>query len=106
MARLRGCLGLLSVLVATLFETTIARLINTTIYDTNFGHVTYEPEKDICTQWITSWVFWRTCEYWAQPWKSEIFHDHGRFTTVHRSLNNQLPSVAIKFEGMPRDSFV
>jgi hypothetical protein len=99
MTRLKGRLGLLSVLVATLIETAVTRLINTTIYDTSFGHVTYEPKKDICTQWKSSGVLLRTCEQWAQPWKSEVYSNHGRFTTVHRSLNHQLPSVAIQFEG-------
>jgi hypothetical protein len=93
------------VLVATLFQTIVARLINTTIYDNNLGHVTYEP-KDFCTQWITSWVFWKTCEVWAQPWKSEVYKGEGRFITVHRSLEHRLPFVAIEFEGIPLDIFV
>jgi hypothetical protein len=99
MTRLKGRLGLLLVLVATLFQTIVGRLINTTIYDTSLGHVTYEPKEDFCAQWMDK-VDWRTCEVWAQPWKSEVYKSHGRFATMHSGLNHPLPSVAIQFEGI------
>jgi hypothetical protein len=99
MTRLKRRIGLLVVLVAALSQTTVGRLINTTIYDTNLGHVTYEPKDDFCVRWVNSWVFWKTCEVWAQPWMSEVYKGAGRFATVHNSLNHQLPSVAIQFEG-------
>jgi hypothetical protein len=99
MTRLKGRLALPIVLVATLLQTIVARLINTTIYDTNLGHVTYEPKEDFCARWKNPWGFWRTCEVWAQPWRSEVYRGEGRFATVHSSLNHELPSVAIQFEG-------
>ncbi|KAG8748338.1 hypothetical protein FRC10_005885 [Ceratobasidium sp. 414] len=99
MARLKRSIGIFLVIAATLFETTAARLINTTIYDTNLGHVTYEPKDDFCVRWMSSWTFQRTCEVWAQPWRPDVYFSKGRFVTMHRSLNHQLPSVTVEFEG-------
>ncbi|QRV88972.1 hypothetical protein RhiJN_16990 [Ceratobasidium sp. AG-Ba] len=75
------------------------RLINTTIFDTNPAHITYEPREDFCVRWMSHWWSGKSCEMWAQPWTSEVYYDHGRFTGVHRSLNHQLVSMNIEFEG-------
>ncbi|CAE7223774.1 unnamed protein product [Rhizoctonia solani] len=75
-----------------------ARRINNTIYDTNTAHVTYEPREDFCAKW-NDHVFWRTCEIWAKPWRPEIYHDQGKVATFHRSLDHELSSVIIEFEG-------
>ncbi|KAG8682801.1 hypothetical protein FRC08_014716 [Ceratobasidium sp. 394] len=100
MARLKGRIVVFLLAATTLFEAAAARLINTTIYDTNLGHVAYEPKNDFCTEWRSSWVFWKTCAAWAQPWKSTTYHSQGRFETMHSSLNHQLPSVTVEFEGL------
>ncbi|KAG9088251.1 hypothetical protein FRC06_002156, partial [Ceratobasidium sp. 370] len=100
MARLKVLFGTVLLVAATLFEAATARLINTTIYDTNLGHVTYEPKDDFCTQWRSSWVFWKTCAVWARPWKSTTYHSRGQFATMHSSLNHQLPSITVEFEGL------
>ncbi|KAG8684769.1 hypothetical protein FRC08_013501, partial [Ceratobasidium sp. 394] len=100
MARLRASLGMFLLPLPVLFNiVTAAYLINTTIYDTDPDHVTYEPKGDFCTRW-ESWLWWETCGNWVQPWKSEVYKSQERGSaSVHRSLNHKLPSVTINFEG-------
>lgn len=86
-------------LLATVACCVVGRGINTTIYDTSLGHVSYGPKDDFCIRWKSSWLFWNVCEVWARPWKSETYHSDGRLSTLHRSLNHQLASVSVEFEG-------
>ncbi|QRV74201.1 hypothetical protein RhiJN_02215 [Ceratobasidium sp. AG-Ba] len=79
-------------------ELTLGRLINTTIYDTNLGHVSYEPQGSFCAWW-DNYLFWRSCGFWVQAWKSELYLNGGQTKSVHRSLNHRRASVAVEFEG-------
>ncbi|CAE6407176.1 unnamed protein product [Rhizoctonia solani] len=85
-------------LVLLLSNSVIAGRINHTIYDTNTAHITYGPKEDFCTEW-NDHVFWRKCEVWAKPWRSEIYHDQHQVATFHRSLDHPLSSMIVEFEG-------
>jgi hypothetical protein len=99
MSRLKGCLVHIVVLIVALLHSAAGRRINATIYDTNLAHVTYAPKDDFCVSWTKSWVFRATCNVWARPWKSEVYHSHRKVASLHRSLNHQLASVTIEFKG-------
>lgn len=99
MSRLKGWLASSVIVLATLLHSTAGRRINATIYDTNLAHVTYAPKDDFCIRWMNSWAFWGKCEVWARPWKSDVYRTQGTLATVHRSLDHQLASVTINFQG-------
>ncbi|CAE6436269.1 unnamed protein product [Rhizoctonia solani] len=97
MPRLKGLL--VGFLTVTLLSTGVAaRRVNNTIYDTNNAHITYEPKEDFCAKWDDK-IFWKNCETWAQPWRSEVYHNQGRVATFHQSLDHELSSMIIDFEG-------
>ncbi|CAE6464226.1 unnamed protein product [Rhizoctonia solani] len=97
MRRPKKQLGYLS-LAILLSNGVTARRINNTIYDTNPTHITYEPREDFCAKW-NEHVFWRTCELWAKPWRHETYRSQGKVATYHRSLDHELSSMIIEFEG-------
>jgi hypothetical protein len=100
MSRLKNLIP--GILAAALLSTDVAaRRVNNTIYDTNTAHVAYEPKEDFCTKWNDN-VFWRTCETWANPWRSEVYHSQDRVATFHRSLDHELSSMIINFKGRVR----
>ncbi|KAF8605928.1 hypothetical protein BDV93DRAFT_521271 [Ceratobasidium sp. AG-I] len=86
-------------LLATVSCCVVGRVVNTTIYDTSIDHVSYGPKEDFCIRWKNSWYSWNVCEVWARPWKSETYRSDGRLFTLHRSLDHQLASVSVEFEG-------
>ncbi|CAE6352687.1 unnamed protein product [Rhizoctonia solani] len=91
--------NMLGILTASLLWTNVAaRRVNNTIYDTNTAHVAYEPKENFCTKWNDN-VFWRTCETWANPWRSEVYHSQDRVATFHQSLDHELSSMIINFKG-------
>ncbi|CAE7211228.1 unnamed protein product [Rhizoctonia solani] len=75
------------------------RRINTTIYDTDIAHITYSPDNDFCIRWESSWWNWNKCAVWAKPWQYEVYRSEGKHFTIHRSLDHQLASMTIEFEG-------
>ncbi|CAE6457017.1 unnamed protein product [Rhizoctonia solani] len=97
MKRLKEIFGYLF-LAALLSNGVAAWRINNTIYDTNTAHITYEPKEDFCAKW-NEHVFWRTCEIWAKPWRPEAYHNQGKVATFRRSLDHELSSMIIEFEG-------
>ncbi|KAH7333817.1 hypothetical protein B0J17DRAFT_115481 [Rhizoctonia solani] len=97
MRRPKKQLGYLSLAILLLNEVT-ARRINNTIYDTNTARITYEPKEEFCAKWSER-VFWRTCKLWAKPWRHEIYRSQGKVATYHRSLDHELSSMIIEFEG-------
>ncbi|KAF8674695.1 hypothetical protein RHS04_07044 [Rhizoctonia solani] len=90
---------ILSLLIVSLASTgVVARRVNNTIYDTHPTRITYEPNEDFCAKWNDK-VLWKTCETWAQSWRSEVYHSQGRVATFHQSLDHELSSMIIDFEG-------
>lgn len=84
--------------LVTLLHDTTARRINATIYDTDLAHITYAPKEDFCVQWQNR-VFWQTCAAWAKPWMSEVYRKRGKLASFRRSLDHELPSVTVEFQG-------
>ncbi|QRW03149.1 alpha/beta hydrolase family protein [Ceratobasidium sp. AG-Ba] len=99
MVRLNKCLSGAMLLLSMNPQAAFARLINTTIFDTNSAYITYEPREDFCARWTNGWWSSKSCEIWAQPWSSEVYYNNGRLTGVHRSLSHQLASMSIEFNG-------
>ncbi|CAE6413145.1 unnamed protein product [Rhizoctonia solani] len=85
--------------IATWIDGVVAYSINTTIHDTNSAHVTYSDVSLKCNRWVNNWVFWKACESWIKPWTSGVYHSWGKKTSYHSSLNHQLASVTIEFQG-------
>lgn len=98
MARPKRAIGLLVLLVATLLCSVSGYSVNTTVYDTDLEHVSYGPTDNFCASWM-NWIFWHSCWTWAQPWNAAVIHNGRQFTTVHRSLNHQLPTLTVQFRG-------
>lgn len=99
---MRGPKGLFQAVLAIFATVSLCvsgRAINTTIYDTSLGHVSYGPKEDFCIRWKNSWYSRNQCDLWARPWESETYSNNGRLSTLHRSLNHRLASVSIQFEG-------
>ncbi|KAG8733378.1 hypothetical protein FRC11_006723, partial [Ceratobasidium sp. 423] len=86
-------------MIATWAEAIAGHRINTTIHDTNSAHVTYSDTGVRCNRWVNSWLFWQVCDSWLKPWTSGVYHLQGKLATFHSSLNHQLSSVTIEFQG-------
>ncbi|EUC59799.1 hypothetical protein RSOL_323570 [Rhizoctonia solani AG-3 Rhs1AP] len=91
---------LLGILITTTWiHNTIAYKVNTTLYDTNSGHITYSNVPIKCNRWTISWLSQPVCESWLNPWTSGVYHSQDKIATFHSSLNHQLASVTIEFQG-------
>ncbi|CAE7053246.1 unnamed protein product [Rhizoctonia solani] len=91
---------LLGILItATWIQTTIAYKLNATIHDTDLGHITYSDASIKCNRWLTGWLSQSVCESWLKPWTSGVYRSGGKIATFHSSLNHQLASVTIEFQG-------
>ncbi|EUC59801.1 transmembrane protein, putative [Rhizoctonia solani AG-3 Rhs1AP] len=86
-------------MVATWIRNIMAYKFNTTIHDNDLSHVIYSDTSVKCNRWVRSWLLWKTCDSWAKPWTSGVYHSQGEKVTFHSSLNHRLASVTIKFEG-------
>ncbi|CAE6428898.1 unnamed protein product [Rhizoctonia solani] len=86
-------------MIATWIWGTAGYRINTTIHDTNLAHVTYSDVSIECDRWVNSWLFWKVCDSWLKPWTPDVYHSQGKIVTFHSSLNHELASVTIDFQG-------
>ncbi|ELU43664.1 hypothetical protein AG1IA_02306 [Rhizoctonia solani AG-1 IA] len=86
-------------IVATWVEVALAYSINATIYDTNTAHVTYSDTPIACKRWVNSWLFWKVCDSWVEPWAPSTYHLQGKVSTLHSSLNHQTASLSVDFKG-------
>ncbi|KAB5587876.1 hypothetical protein CTheo_8681 [Ceratobasidium theobromae] len=98
LAGLRGKIGVHTGAYRSVCDPIICSGINATIYDTDLAHITYAPEEDFCVQWQNR-VFWQTCAAWAKPWMSEVYRKRGKLASFRRSLDHELPSVTVEFQG-------
>ncbi|KAF8757708.1 hypothetical protein RHS01_03186 [Rhizoctonia solani] len=86
-------------IVATWVEVALAYSINATIYDTNTAHVTYSDTPIACKRWVNSWLFWKVCDSWVEPWAPSTYHLQGKVSTLHSSLNHQTALLSVDFKG-------